>query len=931
MNRDERQQLRAITDELSRWIAVASGVLTQRAEVAKAANAAEAALRGSVVEIRQNGKVAWRAMLLRVQDGGRLREIAQRTHLPSTSQHFDEQLVHLTTDVAAAVRDVQVVSGAGRFLSRSSTRDAGRKAAGYLTDYRAWFASSRLPEGLRQLSTSDARPPTAKFAVGDALADGVGLAFRLADLGRSAEVVASSVFAGFPEANAAVQGAAADEAGCRSAAVDAGNEVRRADTARMVADMGVDRLKEATRDKIRTGPLSDAGLTTVQAVLNYNGLESLAGIGPTLATRIRGAARTLWQTTFDEMPARVDIKNRTAEATELLRRLSVWDGVRKNAGGTTDLDLAEALAHFAKSIDGMVTHVAVFCAPHTSVSEFRQSVDSVVRRARLISDAHNFAKGNDPWEDFLSRPADYFALLAELGFITEDAQKTHGDLSDDIVEAVRALELNTEHLTASLRGYQSFGARFALVQRKVIIGDEMGLGKTVEAIAVLAHLRAKGSHHSLVICPAAVVTNWIREVSSKSTLAAHRLHGPDRLAAAEYWIRKGGVAVTTFDTLTWLHETVTGLEDLGCVIIDEAHYIKNPEALRTRNSIKLLNSCERSVLLTGTPLENRIEEFRNLVSYLLPDLVVDANELAPKKFRRQVAPAYLRRNQEDVLTELPDMVEVDEWLTLSQEDLTAYRDAVAAGNFMAMRQAAMIQGRNSRKMQRLLELVEEAEDNGRRVVVFSYFRDVLDQVAHALSGRVFGPLTGSVPPAKRQNMIDEFSLAGHGAVLVAQVVAGGVGLNIQAASVVVICEPQLKPTTEWQAIARARRMGQLESVQVHRLLSEEGVDQSIREILARKSELFAEFARVSETADSAPEAFDVSEADLARQVVASERERLFGQPVAEGGRDVSAAVTADADDGSGQSEPRHDHDQTRSPTVIAASTQTDQAGQRRPG
>jgi len=146
----------------------------------------------------------------------------------------------------------------------------------------------------------------------------------------------------------------------------------------------------------------------------------------------------------------------------------------------------------------------------------------------------------------------------------------------------------------------------------------------------------------------------------------------------------------------------------------------------------------------------------------------------------------------------------------------------------------------------------------------------------ALPGRVFGPLTGSVPPAKRQTMIDEFSAAGHGAVLVAQVVAGGVGLNIQAASVVVICEPQLKPTTEWQAIARARRMGQLESVQVHRLLSEEGVDQRIREVLARKRELFADFARVSETADSAPEAFDVSEADLARQVIASERERLFG-------------------------------------------------------
>ena len=86
-------------------------------------------------------------------------------------------------------------------------------------------------------------------------------------------------------------------------------------------------------------------------------------------------------------------------------------------------------------------------------------------------------------------------MLSELGFLTEDEQKTHGDLPDDIVEAVRKLELDTEYLSASLRGYQGFGARFALVQRKVIIGDEMGLGKTVEALAVLAHLRSKGAHH----------------------------------------------------------------------------------------------------------------------------------------------------------------------------------------------------------------------------------------------------------------------------------------------------------------------------------------------------------------------------------------------------------------------------------------------------
>jgi superfamily II DNA or RNA helicase len=143
---------------------------------------------------------------------------------------------------------------------------------------------------------------------------------------------------------------------------------------------------------------------------------------------------------------------------------------------------------------------------------------------------------------------------------------------------------------------------------------------------------------------------------------------------------------------------------------------------------------------------------------------------------------------------------------------------------------------------------------------------------------VFGPLTGRVPAQHRQAMIDDFAEAPDGSVLVSQIMAGGVGLNIQTASVVIICEPQLKPTTEWQAIARAHRMGQVHNVQVHRLLSDEGADVRVHEILAEKIRLFGDFARDSDLAQTAPEAVDVSEADLAREVIAAERERLFGQP-----------------------------------------------------
>jgi SNF2 family DNA or RNA helicase len=282
------------------------------------------------------------------------------------------------------------------------------------------------------------------------------------------------------------------------------------------------------------------------------------------------------------------------------------------------------------------------------------------------------------------------------------------------------------------------------------------------------------------------------------------------------------------------------------------------------------------MLMTGTPLENSVQEFRNLIGYIRPDLAESAPEFLASMFRKHVAPAYLRRNQEDVLTELPELVEIDEWMGMSDADERAYRNAVQEGHFMDMRRAAMLSKR-SLKVERLMEIVEEAKANGRRVIVFSYFREVLNEVARLLPGQVFGPLTGAVPAAERQSLIDRFSQAGHGAVLVAQITAGGVGLNIQSASVVVICEPQLKPTTESQAIGRAHRMGQTNTVQVHRLLTENSVDERIREIVADKQQLFDEFARDSVIAQQAPDAVDVSEAELARIVVAAERKRLFGQ------------------------------------------------------
>ncbi|NEB74470.1 DEAD/DEAH box helicase, partial [Streptomyces sp. SID14478] len=486
------------------------------------------------------------------------------------------------------------------------------------------------------------------------------------------------------------------------------------------------------------------------------------------------------------------------------------------------------------------------------------------------------------WVDFALRSAEYYGLLGEISGRAPDTAAVEGFLPAAIAEQVRGQHLDDARLRVSLRGYQAFGARFALARGRVLLGDEMGLGKTVEALAVLTHLAAEGEDHFLVVCPASVLVNWTREIEARSTLRAVPLHGPDRLDAFADWKGRGGVAVTTFDALRGF--PAPGGGELGMLVVDEAHSVKNPRTLRAQAVAVWAERCARVLFMTGTPMENRVAEFRSLVRMLDPALADRLDETVglagSVAFRQAVAPVYLRRNQEDVLTELPGLQHTDEWEEPSASDEAAYREAVQAGNFMAMRRAAYAHPERSAKLRRLRDLVREAGENGLKVVVFSYFRDVIDVVHDTLDGApdtgcpVFGPLTGAVPAARRQALVDAFSDVSGPAVLVAQIQAGGLGLNIQAASVVILCEPQIKPTLEHQAVARAHRIGQLRPVRVHRLLAPGGVDERMVRMLTDKTRLFDAYARRSATAEATPDAVDVSDTELARRIVEDEQARL---------------------------------------------------------
>ncbi|MGW5416462.1 DEAD/DEAH box helicase [Actinomadura geliboluensis] len=652
------------------------------------------------------------------------------------------------------------------------------------------------------------------------------------------------------------------------------------------------RLKDVTDGRLRLGPLEEAGFGSVADVLEATPyrLQLLPGIGPQTAQQLHAAAGSLAEAAERSVSVRIDVDRRDEAMAPVVVAL------HRLVGAGPELPRARAAADGLDERLGPLVHDArpagswwrrAFARPakreraREAVGELAAALREAQGARLLISQAsvdllRPHVSPDEAWIDFELRASDYQTLLAELAAAGPEREAAEGFLPDDLAARVKAQPLDDAHRRVALRGYQAFGARFALAQRRVILGDEMGLGKTVQAIAAIAHLRAEGATHFLVASPASVLINWVREIERRSALAAHPLHGGGRAAALEAWVAGGGIAVTTLATLHGL-DVPDGVR-LGMFVVDEAHYAKNHETRRARAVAAWCARTERVLFLTGTPMENRVEEFRSLVAHLRPELAGEIRSsdaaLGARAFRSAVAPVYLRRNQRDVLVELPEVVRVDEWEEFSAADEDAYRAAVLDGNFMAMRRAAYAVPDKSAKLDRLTELVREAAENELKVVVFSYFRDVLDAVRDALGAAARGPIRGDTPPARRQEIVDAFTAEPGHAVLLAQIEAGGVGLNLQAASVVIICEPQVKPTIETQAIARAHRMGQVRTVQVHRLLTPGGVDERMLQILAHKARLFDEYARRSDLAEQAPEAVDISQQDLARQIVAEERERL---------------------------------------------------------
>lgn len=646
----------------------------------------------------------------------------------------------------------------------------------------------------------------------------------------------------------------------------------------LLRQLPVEALKTATDSRLRFTGLDQVGVSTVADVLQRPAslLMRVNGIGEVTARRMKAAAQTLHREALAG-PATAIGDTPTAAAVSLVGVLARFDAI--NTLDEVERDRRNRLIddlHLLPLTDSLDPWPVLLSHPEHE-NRLWQRLQDDLSWARVHPESFRPAglrgsatlQGMTAWADYLTRPAHYQGLLVTLLQLEVEGS---GDLAVDTVDQIRALKLDRTHLKElHLRGYQSFGARFTLVQRKVVLGDDMGLGKTVQALAAAAHVAAQRPKAKLlVVCPASVLSNWVRETERFTDLPVHRAHGSDKDDAVRAWRSSGGICVCTFDGARTL--------DLGSpdmVIVDEAHMIKNPETKRSQALAALITAAEYALLMTGTPLENKVSEFSNLVRYVQPELITDAMAtMAAADFRRHIAPAYLRRNQSEVLDELPEKLDQIDWIELTGIEQRHYAETVRDGDWMDIRRAAWTApGTEPAKLTRTREILEETQESGHRAIIFTYFRDVLSLLERELGQQVVGTISGSVPPAQRQELVDALGTSAPGSVLLIQITAGGMGLNIQAASVVIIAEPQVKPSIEAQAIARVHRMGQVSTVQVHRLVADDTAEERMLEMLAQKRQIFDAFARPSESAQ-VHDAVDISETELAAEVIAAERQRL---------------------------------------------------------
>ena len=499
-------------------------------------------------------------------------------------------------------------------------------------------------------------------------------------------------------------------------------------------------------------------------------------------------------------------------------------------------------------------------------------------------DGGGFAALPEDWlQRFGHRIADLLAARDDAGAVPTHALPDLGRLCDDLDEprpvALEGLaplldgfdgiphSAPPTDLTATLRHYQEEGVDWLLFMRRARLGallaDDMGLGKTVQALCAL-------SGRSLVVAPTSVLHNWADEIDTHRPGLRHSLyHGPRRKLDPDVDVTLTSYAVLRLDS------AILGDVEWDCVVLDEAQSIKNPDSQVSRAAYGLRSQFR--VALTGTPVENRLEDLWSQFHFLNRGLlgarrdfqdrvaraIADGDAGATERLRERLKPFVLRRLKKDVAPELPPRTEVVLHVALSDAERDVY-DAVRAasqqqvvlrlqegGNMLAaleallrLRQAACHAGlvpgqtaESSSKVELLVDRLEQAVADGHKALVFSQWTSLLDRVEPSLRSADIDWVRLDGSTRDRGGVVARFQSASGPPVMLISLRAGGTGLNLTAADHVFLLDPWWNPAVEDQAADRTHRIGQDRPVVVHRLVAAGTVEERILELQASKRAL----------------------------------------------------------------------------------------------
>jgi len=502
--------------------------------------------------------------------------------------------------------------------------------------------------------------------------------------------------------------------------------------------------------------------------------------------------------------------------------------------------------------------------------------------------------------------------LARLGLtpreLTDEPQRLHAlQLADPAAKRflpeaqtqaiqLRASELKTRvapalpaGLKAELRPYQLEGFHFLayLAENNFggILADDMGLGKTLQTLAWLLWLRTRhpasqtpdassAGLPSLVVCPKSVTDNWRAEVERFAPgLRVKVWHSSD----AQNLPTLAGTAdlhVLNYAQLRLVGESLART-DFQAVILDEGQYIKNP-ASQTAQIARALRA-EHRLVLSGTPIENRLLDLWSLMSFAMPGVLgsraqfgklYDAKEdpHARRRLSARVRPFLLRRTKSQVARDLPDRVEEDLFCEIEGEQKTLYRAELKRAQQMLLNVATQKQLNKDRfhfltsllrlrqicchpklvkadskaagaKVEALLEQLEPLMEEGHKVLVFSQFVTMLDLLREALAAQGWPLHYLAGDTENRGDLVRDFQAQPGAGVFLISLKAGGFGLNLTAASYVVLFDPWWNPAVEAQAIDRTHRIGQTQKVIAYRLLIKDSIEEKIRVLQKTKRAL----------------------------------------------------------------------------------------------